>query len=168
MRGFYKGLVPNVLRWDPQQKSSQVLPVWITVSNWQALVIQKVDNAIHCINHYPVNNAVGIHNTYPHWIVIYPVDYAIEHLINRGQNCNVDVADKRTTALVLFNSKLGLHTWKISAVINATVREKSKKQKTKTRTNPEGSIRGRLLVQSWAYCYPPSPCYVWLVKQNSR
>ena len=84
--------------------------MWMTVSNWQALVIQKVDNAIHCINHYPADNAVGIHNTYPHWIVIYPVDYVIEHLINRGQNCNVDVADKRTTALSLFNSKLGLHT----------------------------------------------------------
>ena len=82
----------------------------MTVSNWQALVIQKVDNAIHCINHYPVDNAVGIHNTYPHWIVIYPVDCTIEHLINRGQNCNVNVADKRATALSLFNSKLGLHT----------------------------------------------------------
>ena len=108
----------------------------MTVSNWQALVIQKVDNAIHCINHYPADNAVGIHNTYPHWIVIYPVDYAIEHLINRGQNCNVDVADKRTTALSLFNSKLGLHTWKISAVINATVREKSKKTENKNKNKP--------------------------------
>ena len=98
----------------------------MTVGNWQALVIQKVANAIHCINHYPADNAVGIHNTYPHRIVISPVDCSIEHLINRGQNCNEDVADKRTTALVLFNSKLGLHTWKISAVINATVREKDK------------------------------------------
>ena len=82
----------------------------MAVSNWQALVIQKVDDAIHCINHYPADNAVGIHNTYLHWIVIYPVDCATEHLINRGQNCNVNVVDKRTTALVLFNSKLGLHT----------------------------------------------------------
>ena len=82
----------------------------MTVTNWQALVIQKVDNAIHCINHYSADNAVGNHNTYPHWIVISLVDCAIEHLINRGQNYNVDVADKRTTAPVLFNSKLGLHT----------------------------------------------------------
>ena len=82
----------------------------MTVTNWQALVIQKVANAIHCLNHYPADNAVGIHNAYPHWIVIYPVDCAIEHLINRGQNCNVNVADKKTTALVLFNSKLGLRT----------------------------------------------------------
>ena len=80
------------------------------MSNWQALVIQKLGNAIHCINHYPADNALGIHNMYPHWMVTYPADCAIEHLINRGQNCNVDVADKRITAPVLFNSKLGLHT----------------------------------------------------------
>ena len=56
---------------------------------------------------------------------------AIEHLNNWGQNCNVYVADKRTTALILFNSKLGIHTWKISAVIKATVRKQS--QITKSR-----------------------------------
>ena len=80
----------------------------MTVSNWQALVIQKVDNAIHCINHQRITQLVSIKRI--HWIVISPVDCALEHLINRGQNCNVDVADKRTTALVLFNSKLGLQT----------------------------------------------------------
>ena len=80
----------------------------MTVSNWQALVIQKVYNAIHCINHQRITQLVSIIRI--HWIVIYPVDCATEHLINWGQNCNVDVADKRTTALVLFNSKLGLHT----------------------------------------------------------
>ena len=80
------------------------------MSNWQALVIQKVDNAIHCkkITIQRITQLVSIIRI--HWIVIYPVDCATEHLINRGQNCNVDVADKRTTALVLFNSKLGLHT----------------------------------------------------------
>ena len=51
-----------------------------------------------------------------------------------------DVADKRTTALVLLNSKLGLHTWKISAVINATVREKAKKQKKQTRKVAYGDV----------------------------
>ena len=81
------------------------------MSNWQALVIQKVDNAIHCINHYPVNNAVGIHNTYPlDSDLSGRLRYRTFTLINRGQNCNVDVADIRTTALVLFNSKLSLHT----------------------------------------------------------
>ena len=82
----------------PNKRAPRFLPVSMTVSKWQSLVIQKVDNAIHCINHYPADNAVGIHNTYPHWIVIYPVDCAIEHLINRGQNCNVDVADKSNCA----------------------------------------------------------------------
>ena len=70
------------------------------MTNRQALVIQKVDNAIHGLNHYPADNAVGIHNTYPHWMVIYPVDCAIEHLINRGQNYNVNVMDKRTSLTV--------------------------------------------------------------------
>ena len=35
------------------------------MSNLQALVIQKVDNAIHWINLNPVDNAVGVNNTYP-------------------------------------------------------------------------------------------------------
>ena len=51
---------------------------------------------------------------------------AIEHLNNWGQNGgNVYVSDKRTTALILFNSELGIHKWKISAVIKATVRKQS-------------------------------------------
>ena len=74
--------------------------LWMTVSNLQALVIQKVDNAIHCISHHSADNAVGIHNPYPHWIVTYPVDCATEHLINRGQNYNVNVMDKRTSLTV--------------------------------------------------------------------
>ena len=37
----------------------------MTESNLQALVIQKVDNPIHWINLNPVDNVVGIHNTYP-------------------------------------------------------------------------------------------------------
>ena len=57
-----------------------------------------------------------------HWKRIYPVEFAIEQLNNWGQNCNV--ADKRTTALILFNSNLGLHTWKISSVLNTTVPKK--------------------------------------------
>jgi len=31
----------------------------------QAPVVQKVDNAIHCINLYPVDCAIGFPNTYP-------------------------------------------------------------------------------------------------------
>ena len=84
----------------PNKRAPRFQPVWITVSNWQALVIQKVDNAVHCLSHYPADNAVGIHNPYSHWIVIYPVDCAIEHFINRGQNYNVNVMDKRTSLTV--------------------------------------------------------------------
>ena len=66
-----------------------------TNSNWptaqynkgvyQAQVVQKVDSAIHWINYYLVHNAISFHNTYPHWIAIYPVDSAIQLLNNRGQ-----------------------------------------------------------------------------------
>ena len=62
--------------------------------------------------------------------MIYLVYCAVENLNNWGQNCNVDAADIRTAALILFNSKLGRHTWKISADIKATVREKSQKTKS--------------------------------------
>ena len=37
----------------------------MTESNLQVPVIQKVDNPMHWINLNPVDNAVGIHNTYP-------------------------------------------------------------------------------------------------------
>ena len=30
----------------------------------QGPVVQKVDNAIHRINHYPLDNAIGFPNTY--------------------------------------------------------------------------------------------------------
>ena len=30
-----------------------------------APVVQKVDNAIHWINHYPLESAIGFPNTYP-------------------------------------------------------------------------------------------------------
>ena len=31
----------------------------------QALVVRKVGNAIHWINHYPLNSAIGFSNIYP-------------------------------------------------------------------------------------------------------
>ena len=31
----------------------------------QAPVVQKVDNAIHRIDHYPLDSAIGFYNTYP-------------------------------------------------------------------------------------------------------
>ena len=41
-----------------------------------APVVQKVDNAIHRINHYPMDSAIEF------WIVIYPADSAIHRLNN--------------------------------------------------------------------------------------
>ena len=48
-------------------------------STLQALVVQKMDSAVHQINHYPVDNATGFLYTYPlngaiHQINRYPVD----------------------------------------------------------------------------------------------
>ena len=106
--------------------------------------------------------------------MISPVDCALEHLINRGQNCNVDVADKRTTALVLFNSKLGLHTWKISAVVNATVRDKA--NKTNKQTNKQtrkvtyGDVTGWLYwsIHELTVILPPRTMYDWWNKRGGR
>ena len=36
-----------------------------TTPKLQALVVQKMDSAIHQINHYPVDNAINFQNTYP-------------------------------------------------------------------------------------------------------
>ena len=43
-------------------------PLKLTFSNCssiQAPVVRKVDNAIHRINHYPVDSAIGFRNVYP-------------------------------------------------------------------------------------------------------
>jgi len=50
----------------------------------QARVVQRLDNAIHRINHYPADSVVCL-LTFIHWIVIYPVDSVIQPLNNRGQ-----------------------------------------------------------------------------------
>ena len=52
----------------------------------QALVVQTLDSAIHRINHYPADSVILLLSVIlTHWIVIYPVDSAIQHLNNRGQ-----------------------------------------------------------------------------------
>ena len=43
----------------------------------QTPVVQKVDSAIHWINHYTVDNAIGFRSTFP-------LDSAIQLLNNRG------------------------------------------------------------------------------------
>jgi len=49
-----------------------------------ARVVQRLDNAIHRINHYPADSVVCFVNII-HWIVIYPLDSVIQPLNNRGQ-----------------------------------------------------------------------------------
>ena len=48
-------------------------------------VVRKVDNAIHRINHYPVDSAVCFVNTYPLDREIYPVDSVIQPSNNWAQ-----------------------------------------------------------------------------------
>lgn len=52
---------------------------------WTVLapIIQKLNNAIHGINLYLVDNETGLPNTYP-CIEIYPVDINIQRLNNPG------------------------------------------------------------------------------------
>ena len=50
----------------------------------QALVVQTSDSAIHRINHYPADSVL-ISGILIRWIVIYPVDSAIQRLNNQGQ-----------------------------------------------------------------------------------
>ena len=52
-------------------------PFWLgDGSTLLSPVVRKVDNAIHQINLYPVNNAIGCLKRI-RWIVIYPVDSVI-------------------------------------------------------------------------------------------
>ena len=100
----------------------------MTESNLQALVIKKVDNPIHWINLNPVDSAVGIHNTYfIHWIMIYPVYCNIKHLNKRGQKMSWIKGPLK---------QFGLHTRKIDAVLNTTVRKKKKKATRKVAYGP--------------------------------
>ena len=49
----------------PNKELPDLKFVWMSESNLQALVIQKVDNPIHWINLNPVDSVVGIQYTYP-------------------------------------------------------------------------------------------------------
>ena len=54
------------------------------IANNQDPVVQRMDNAIHWINHCPTDSVVCF-LTRIHWIVIYPVDSVILPLNNWGQ-----------------------------------------------------------------------------------
>ena len=47
-------------------------------------VVQKVDSGIHWTKLYPVDSAICFSNAYPLYIVIYPMDSAIQRLNNQG------------------------------------------------------------------------------------
>ena len=69
----------------PKIKNSKPRRFLLIFSDALAPAVRKVDNAIHRINHYPVaDSVVCFVNTYPDWIVIYPVDSVIQTLNNRG------------------------------------------------------------------------------------
>ena len=62
---------------------------------YQGLVVQKVDNSIHRINHYPVDSVLCFVNiNIMYWIVIYPVDSDIHLLNNRAQENRRAVQEK--------------------------------------------------------------------------
>ena len=48
-----------------------------------ATVVRKVDNAIHLINHYPVDSVVCFVNTIIYWVAIYLRDVVYEPLNNQ-------------------------------------------------------------------------------------
>ena len=52
---------------EKKKKASRKPPFKILhgYESLQAPVVQNVDNAIHRINLYPVDRAIGFHNTYP-------------------------------------------------------------------------------------------------------
>ena len=70
-----------------------------------APVVQKVDNAIHQINLYPVDSAIHFPNTCIHWIMIYPVDSAI-HLLNNRDLEEQDLLHSYLPCIVLKNEML--------------------------------------------------------------
>ena len=53
------------------------------VEKHQVPVVRKEDSAIHRINHYPLDSAIGFPNTYS-LDSVYPFNSAIQSLNNRG------------------------------------------------------------------------------------
>ena len=51
--------------WSPKDLNTRRLWRNRSISYLLAPVVQKVDNAIHLINHYPVDSAIGFSNTDP-------------------------------------------------------------------------------------------------------
>ena len=74
IRANEKICVKDVLNFMDSELSSQ----FCARAKLQARVVQRMDNAIHRINHYPADSVVCFVNTYP-------LDSVIQPLNNRGQ-----------------------------------------------------------------------------------
>ena len=69
----------------------------------QAPVVQKVDNAIHWINHYPLDIAIA-------FAITYPVDSAIHRLSNWGLIDNFDFFTQKKVFKDFLSSNFVLDT----------------------------------------------------------
>ena len=67
---------------SPSPTSTFSCAHYFQVSAMQATDVQRLDSAIHQINHYQQISTMEINYTI-HWIVIYPEDSAIQPLNNR-------------------------------------------------------------------------------------
>ena len=71
------------------RKKNPLSPDRSPIHNLLAPVVQKVESAIHQINHYPrITQLISV--ILIHWIVIYPVDSAIQLLNNWGLVTSAD------------------------------------------------------------------------------
>ena len=67
------------------------------------LVVQRMDNTIHWINHYSMDNVQFVLLTLIHLIMIYPVDSIIHPLNNWGQDVTSKVHNNATILRVKIN-----------------------------------------------------------------
>ena len=64
--GAMKARVKNDTSAENWPMNAQFFPSsFVTLSRDQAPVVQKLDNAIHWINHYPADGVIDFRNTYP-------------------------------------------------------------------------------------------------------
>ena len=73
----------------------------------QAPVVQKVDSAIHWINHFPVDNAISF-VILIHWIAMYPADSAIQILNSRSQDYKPYSFQAHEKTAILYGSHLSI------------------------------------------------------------
>ena len=74
----------------------------------QVPVVQKVDSAIYWINHYPVDNAIGLRITYPLDSDIYPVDTHVHVVLS---NFWTTGARSKACSQAIVNCLQDRHCW---------------------------------------------------------